>query len=147
MKTYECPLCATDFEGATCHSTCPMSHGCTMVRCPRCGYEFVESGRFVDMLRRWVRRAPRAACAPESAREHTDTKRLVDLAPGESASIVFIPPDSLARVRRLASFGIVAGTEVRLIARLPTVVLECGSTQIAVEPEIGREIFVRAAAD
>ena len=146
MKSYECPLCGTDFEGAACHSTCPMSRGCAMVRCPRCGYEFVESGRILDMLRRWIRRAPRAACAlPETTGEHADTKRLVDLTPGESGSIVFIPPDSLARVSRLASFGIVAGTEVRLIARLPTVVLECGSTQIAVEPEIGREIFVRAA--
>ena len=135
MKTYECPLCNTDFEGATCHSSCPMSNGCDMVRCPRCGYEFVESGRVLDMLRRWIRRGP----APRG-----EKFRLVDLQPGEAASIVSIPHDSLARVSRLASFGIVAGTEVRLIARLPTVVLECGSTQIAVEPEIGRESLVRA---
>ena len=104
-----------------------------MVRCPRCGYEFVESGRFLDMLRRWIRRGP----PPRG-----ENFRLVDLQPGESASIVSIPHHSLARVSRLASFGIVAGTEVKLIARLPTVVLECGSTQIAVEPEIGREIVV-----
>jgi len=107
-----------------------------MVRCPRCGYEFVESGRFVDMLRRWIRRGP-----PPRGEQF----RLVDLQPGESGSIVSIPHQSLARVSRLASFGIVAGTEVKLIARLPTVVLECGSTQIAVEPEIGREILVRSA--
>lgn len=136
MKQYECPLCGTDFEGAACHSTCPMSRGCDMVRCPRCSYEFVESGRLLDMLRRWIRRGPR----PRPAH-----LRLVDLQPGESASILSIPTKSMARVTRLASFGIVAGTTVKLIARLPTVVLECGSTQIAVEPEIGREIFVRAA--
>jgi Fe2+ transport system protein FeoA len=136
VKSYECPLCSTDFEGATCHSNCPMSNGCDMVRCPRCGYEFVESGRVLDMLRRWIRRGP----VPRG-----EKFRLVDLQPGEAASIVSIPTDSLARVSRLASFGIVAGTEVRLIARLPTVVLECGSTQIAVEPEIGREILVRTA--
>ena len=133
MKTYECPLCSTDFEGAACHSTCPMSRGCDMVRCPRCGYEFVESGRILDMLRRWIRRGP----APRG-----EKFRLIDLQPGETGSIVSIPHHSLARVSRLASFGIVAGTDVRLIARLPTVVLECGSTQIAVEPEIGREILV-----
>lgn len=136
MKSYECPLCGIDFEGAACHSSCPMSRGCDMVRCPRCGYEFVESGRLLDMLRRWIRRGP----PPRGAE-----LRLIDLQPGESASIVSIPHDSLARVSRLASFGIVAGTEVTLIARLPTVVLECGSTQIAVEPEIGKEILVRAA--
>ncbi len=130
MKTYECPLCNTDFEGAACHSSCPMSRGCDMVRCPRCGYEFVESGRFLDMLRRWIRRGP----APRG-----ETFPLVELQPGEAGSIVSVSHS------RLASFGIVTGTEVRLIARLPTVVLECGSTQIAVEPEIGREILVRAA--
>ena len=54
MKNYECPLCGIDFEGATCHSSCPMSRGCDMVRCPRCGYEFVESGRILDMLRRFA---------------------------------------------------------------------------------------------
>ena len=106
-----------------------------MVRCPRCSYEFVESGRLLDMLRRWIRRGP----PPRS----DGNLRLIDLQPGQSASIVSIPHHSLARVGRLASFGIVAGTEVKLIARLPTVVLECGSTQIAVEPEIGREILVR----
>ena len=89
MKTYECPLCATDFEGAVCHSSCPMSRGCAMVRCPRCGYEFVESGRFLDMLRRWIRRGP---CP------RPDPLRLVDLEPGESASIVSIPVEALARV-------------------------------------------------
>jgi Fe2+ transport system protein FeoA len=98
-----------------------MSRGCDMVRCPRCGYEFVESGRILDMLRRWIRRGP----APRG-----ETFRLIDLQPGETGSIISIPHHSLARVSRLASFGIVAGTEVRLIARLPTVVLECGSTQI-----------------
>ena len=138
IKHYECPLCGTDFAGAVCHSSCPMSKGCAMVRCPRCGYEFVESGRLLDMLRRWIRRGPRRGPRPRPAK-----LRLIDLEPGEAASIVSIPPHSHARVARLASFGIVAGTEVRLIARLPAVVLECGSTQIAVEPEIGREIFVR----
>jgi len=51
-RKYECPLCGTDFEGTNCHTSCPMSNGCAMVRCPRCGYEFVESGKFADMLRR-----------------------------------------------------------------------------------------------
>ena len=60
-RIHECPLCGTDFSGAECHSSCPMARGCSMVRCPRCSYEFVESGRFVDMLRRWIRRAPPVA--------------------------------------------------------------------------------------
>ena len=52
MNAYQCPLCSLDFEGAACHSACPMSKGCAMVRCPRCGYEFVEEGTLAKMVRR-----------------------------------------------------------------------------------------------
>lgn len=135
---YECPLCGTDFDGAQCHSSCPMSRGCTMVRCPHCGYEFVESGRFTDMLRRWIRRGPPATCIAERSGPFPVT----ELAVGSSASIAFITPTSASRLSRLASYGIVPGTEVRLIARQPSVVLACGSACIALEDDIGREIYV-----
>lgn len=142
--SYDCPLCSTEFESATCRASCPISRGCDMVRCPRCGYEFVESGRIADLLRRWIRRGPKKTCAqPPAAGD--GVVRLVDLELGATGSVVFIAPGSGSRTARLAAYGIVAGTELRLIARKPTVVLESGATTIAVEPEIGREIFVRAA--
>jgi len=141
---YECPLCGTDFEHADCRSSCPMSRGCAMVRCPRCGYEFVESGKVADMLRRWIRRGRKPEPAPEP--EHANVRRLTDLAPGATASIAFIAPTSSARISKLASFGLVPGSEIRLVSRRPAVVLQCGATSIAVEDEIGREIFVRVSA-
>ncbi len=136
---YECPLCGTDFVGAECRSACPMSRGCTMVRCPRCGYEFVESGRLVDMLRRWIRRGPPATCLAEQP----GALPVTELPVGSSAPIAFIRPTSAARLNRLASYGIVPGTEVRLIARRPSVVLACGSACVALEDDIGREIYVK----
>ena len=138
MRTYECPLCGTDFNGAECHGSCPMSKGCTMVRCPHCSYEFVESGKFTDMLLRWIRRAPKCADLhpPDSATS------IVDLPIGSSAPIVSITQSSAARLNRLASYGIVPGSEVRLVSRRPAVVLECGSASIALEDEIAREIYV-----
>ena len=108
-----------------------------MIRCPRCGYEFVESGRFVDMLRRWIRRAPAAACTSG------DVIPVADLPLGATAPIEHIATGSAARMSRLASFGIAAGSEVRLVSRRPAVVLACGSSSIAVDDEVGREIFVR----
>ena len=133
-QKYECPLCATDFTGAECHSACPMSRGCAMVRCPHCGYEFVESGRIVDMLRRWIRRAPPVKAAGPVP--------ITDLPIGASAPITHIANASAARLNRLASYGIVAGTEVRLIATRPSVVLGCGPTVIALDDEIASEIYV-----
>lgn len=50
---YECPLCGIDFVGDTCHSSCPMSKGCAMVRCPRCSYEFVPDGKVASIFRRF----------------------------------------------------------------------------------------------
>lgn len=137
MNTHECPLCGTDFDGTECHASCPIATGCAMVRCPHCGYEFVESGRFTDMLRRWIRRAP-----PPVAKG--SVVRLTELPVGSSAEVAYIAASSASRLSRLASYGISAGSEVRLVARKPAVVLECGSTSVALEDEIGREIYVRA---
>jgi len=132
---HECPLCSTDFSGEECHSSCPMARGCTMIRCPRCGYEFVESGRFIDMLRRWIRRAP--------ARSSGDVVPVLDLPVGAAASITTVDSASAARLSRLASYGIAAGSEVRLLARRPAVVLACGSASVAIEDDVAREIYVR----
>ena len=134
-KTHECPLCGLDFAGEECHSSCPMARGCAMIRCPRCNYEFVESGRFLDMLRRWVRRAP--ACRAGDS--------LLDVPVGATASITSIGSDSAARLSRLASYGIAAGSEVRLLARRPAVVLACGAASVALEDEVAREIHVRVS--
>jgi Fe2+ transport system protein FeoA len=136
-RTYECPLCGTDFTGAECRSACPMSRGCSMIRCPHCGYEFVESGRFADMLRRWIRRGP------EKVAEAREVVPVTDLAVGSSAPVAFITPSSASRLNRLASYGIAAGSEVRLIARRPAVVLACGSSSIAIEDDVAKEVFVR----
>ena len=134
---HECPLCSTDFEGAACRTSCPMSRGCDMVRCPRCGSEFVESGRVVDMLRRWIRRAP------EKTVEEREVVPITEMRVGSSAPVAFIEPSSAARLNRLASYGIAAGSEVRLVARRPEVVLACGSSSVAMEYDVAREVYVR----
>ncbi len=54
-SSHVCPLCSLDFTGEICHSTCPFAKGCRMVRCPRCGFEFVEEGMMVSLVRRLFR--------------------------------------------------------------------------------------------
>ncbi len=51
-ESHVCPLCSLDFNGAVCHSSCPFAKGCNMIRCPRCGFEFVEEGMMVSLVRR-----------------------------------------------------------------------------------------------
>lgn len=57
-ETHSCLLCGLDFSGEACHSSCPFSKGCEMIRCPRCGYEFVEKGFMVSLVRRIFRVSP-----------------------------------------------------------------------------------------
>ncbi|HEX7151996.1 MAG TPA: FeoA family protein [Thermoanaerobaculia bacterium] len=73
----------------------------------------------------------------------SDIVRLVELPIGGSGVVTSISATSEARLNRLAAYGIVPGSTVRLVARRPSVVLACGHTSIAVEDEIGREIYVR----
>ena len=134
-RVHECPLCGVDFTGEACRPSCAMARGCSMVRCPRCSYEFVESGRFLDMLRRWVRRAPASPIG--------NVVPITALPIGTAAPVAHIATQSAARTSRLASYGIAAGSEVRLLARRPAIVLACGSSSVALDDEVGREIYVR----
>ena len=51
-----CPLCSNRFDmTSNCHDGCPLSNGCSLVRCPNCGYEFPDPGRsrLASLLQRW----------------------------------------------------------------------------------------------
>lgn len=55
---YTCPLCSCHFGGSgeSCHSSCPMSRGCKMIKCPRCNYEFVEESSIVNFVRKLMKK-------------------------------------------------------------------------------------------
>jgi DtxR family transcriptional regulator, Mn-dependent transcriptional regulator len=87
---------------------------------------------------------PRGDCCEKFKRELTPlVVPLNELVPGETVRIVFITPKTHARLDRLGALGIVPGSTIRLHQKLPTFVLEIGETDVAIDPEIAREIFVR----
>ena len=61
---------------------------------------------------------------------------LVSLPLGARGRIVFVAPRHHDRMDRLAAFGIVPGSEIRLRQKAPSFVLEVGETTIALDPEI-----------
>lgn len=71
--------------------------------------------------------------------------RVTDLGVGERGIIAFVAPTRIGRIERLAAFGVVRGSEVRLVARNPSCVISCGASSIALDDDIGREIYVRRA--
>jgi DtxR family transcriptional regulator, Mn-dependent transcriptional regulator len=72
---------------------------------------------------------------------------LVSLPLGTSARIVFVAPRHHDRMDRLAAFGVVPGSEIRLRQKAPSYVLELGETTIALDSEIAGEIYVKRIVD
>jgi DtxR family Mn-dependent transcriptional regulator len=118
-----------------------------------CEFEHILAERVVDRVCTFLGHPPAcphghaippgSCCAVYSKKVEPLITRLVDLPVGASGSVVFIAPKSVSRLNKLAAFGVVPGTLVRLVGKKPSVVLACGQTSIAVEEEIGREIYVR----
>ncbi|HIE09514.1 MAG TPA: DtxR family transcriptional regulator [Armatimonadetes bacterium] len=71
------------------------------------------------------------------------TLPLSELQPGNRGRVVFITPSIHARLDRLASLGLVPGAVVRLHQKRPSVVVDVGETQLAIDQEIAKEIYVR----
>ncbi len=81
-------------------------------------------------------------CRVYSTRIEPIITRITDVPVGTTAPIAYIAPRSSARIERLATFGIIAGSEVTLTARRPSCVISCGGTSVAVDDEIGNDIYV-----
>lgn len=87
---------------------------------------------------------PRGRCCEILLRDLSPlVSRMLDLGVGETARIVFITPQSRRSLDRIAALGVVPGASVRLRQKSPAIVLEVGETLVALDREIGTEIFVR----
>lgn len=72
--------------------------------------------------------------------------RLSVLPAGATARVVVVATDLRDRAERLASLGISPGSEIELLQRRPAFVLRAGETQVALDEEIARRIFVQRVA-
>ncbi|HEX7705600.1 MAG TPA: metal-dependent transcriptional regulator [Thermoanaerobaculia bacterium] len=121
-----------------------------------CEFEHILAERVVDRVCTFLGHPPAcphghpipqgSCCQVYSKKVDPLITRLIDLPIGASGSVVFIAPRSVSRLNKLAAFGVVPGSTIRLVERKPSVVLACGPTSLAVEDEIGREIYVRPMA-
>lgn len=118
-----------------------------------CELEHTLSERVVDRVCTFLghppkcphgRSIPQGSCCRSFERKVDPLiTRLNDLAIGSSGRIVFISPRHAARLNRLASLGVIPGTDVRLMQRRPSIVIGCGETSIAIESDVASEIWVR----
>jgi DtxR family Mn-dependent transcriptional regulator len=87
---------------------------------------------------------PRGDCCAKFKRE---VKPLVmplrDLEPGDEGRITFIAPKEHARLDRLSSLGVIPGSTIKLHQKRPSFVIRIGETDLAIDEEIAKEIYVR----
>ena len=61
---------------------------------------------------------------------------------GEEVKVAYINTGSNSRMHKLSHFGIVPGALVTVHQRYPSFVIKCGNSQIALEEEIAKEIYI-----
>ncbi len=60
----------------------------------------------------------------------------------ENATIAYLSQNNYPRFQKLSSFGLFPGIPISLKQRYPSFVIQCEETQIALEEEILKDIFV-----
>lgn len=137
-----CPLCGFEFDPADtlCQHGCPLHSACNLTRCPMCGYEFPQTPRAVSWLRRLFGRRRDRAAPPAGL------VTVRDLRGGERAEVVHLAAEGSSRSNALAVFGLVPGSEVALLQRHPSYVLQIGETTLALDAEVAGSIVVRRLA-
>lgn len=132
-----CPLCGLGFErrDTLCAHACPLGAMCRLIRCPGCEYEFPETPSGISWLARLLGRpAP-----PESPGSHPS---LLEIERGERVRVLCLGARSSGRYLPLAAFGFVPGAELELLQRRPACVVRIDETELALDPDIAREILV-----
>ena len=61
---------------------------------------------------------------------------------GEQAQVAYVSAANFPRIRKLSSFGITPGVSVKVQQKFPSFVVQCDETQIALEKDIARDIYV-----
>lgn len=62
---------------------------------------------------------------------------------GEAATIAYLCTAGHARMMKLSSLGITPGNRLRLLQKWPSHVFQCDETEIAVEGDVAKNIYVR----
>lgn len=139
-----CPLCGFEFRksDSLCHHGCPLGAMCNLNRCPYCDYEFPEGPQKGSWLRRLLQR--KEATVPPLPDEGLLTVKT--LAAGERAEVLCLAGDSPGRRNHLAVFGLVPGSEIRLLQRHPSFVVEIGETVLALDADVAGDIVLKRPA-
>jgi len=67
---------------------------------------------------------------------------LTKLKKNESSCVVEIKTGDTPKIRKLAAFGLMPGSSVRVVQKYPAIIIQSGFTQLALDEDIAAEIMV-----
>ncbi len=118
-----------------------------------CAWEHVLSAEVADTICTFLghprhcphgNTIPPGPCCAKSSRTVTPlVQPLTTLPVGGTARITFIAPRANKRLERLAALGVVPGTKLVLKQKSPAYVIRADQTDIAIEEDVAKDIFVR----
>jgi DtxR family Mn-dependent transcriptional regulator len=86
---------------------------------------------------------PPGSCCRNQSREIVNTvTSLIELVPGEQGRITYIKPGSHSNLHQLLSFGLNPGVTVTVHRISPAFCIKYENTELALDPEIVKNIFV-----
>ena len=85
-------------------------------------------------------RSKRQAAEPKEVRPNL--RPLASLEAGTAGRVARVTRDLTGRAERLAALGVSPGASIRVLQTFPGIVFECDQTEMAVEREVARAIFV-----
>ncbi len=89
---------------------------------------------------------PRGACCSRFKRKMKPlVLPITELNPGDDGRIVFIAPKEHKRLDKLSSFGVIPGSTIKLHQKTPSYIIKVGETDLAIDEDIAKEIYVRRA--
>ena len=139
----QCSLCGLEFEktDTVCAHGCPMGLSCNHVRCPNCNFEFPAPSQ----TSRWFGKmfGRRRHGRPERRHQNGETVTLDRLRSGERCTLQRLGCGSNGRKNTLTVFGMIPGSEMTLLQRHPSYVVRIGETELGLDEEIAREIYVK----
>lgn len=135
-----CAMCGYEFDATAlgCHTSCPLSKGCAVVCCPRCGYSTINPAR--SHLSEWAARlfGPRG----EGRAATNGCIPLLRLQPGQEARVVSLGDDDSSEALHLSLFGLFPGAPIRLRQTRPVPVISLGETELALDRTVAANIQV-----
>jgi DtxR family transcriptional regulator, Mn-dependent transcriptional regulator len=90
---------------------------------------------------------PGPCCSRDERTVGRIVARASELKPGESGRVTYIRPDSHAHLHQLLSFGLSPGVVLTVHADRPTLCVRFEGTELAIDDEIARGIFVVRLVD